>query len=239
MKKFIRLLINIILISILIYSSYNIYIKLSEYKKADNVYEDVKKISQSVKDTKDKYKELHTINPDYRFWITVDNTNIDYPVVQGTNNDYYLNHDFNKNYLSSGSIFMDYRNNFEESKSATIYGHHMRNKTMFAQLTKFKDKGFFNQNNLIKIEDENNTYTYEVFSVYVADLNNKDYLKVNFNNEQDKENYINYIKNRSLYKKDIEVNSSDDIITLYTCSYEFDDARTIVHGKLISTEKNN
>ena len=110
---------------------------------------------------------------------------------------------------------------------------------MFAQLTKFKDKDFFNQNNLIKIEDENNTYTYEVFSVYVADFNNKDYLKVNFNNEQDKENYINYIKSRSLYKKDIEVNSSDDIITLYTCSYEFDDARTIVHGKLISTEKNN
>ena len=236
MKKFIRLLINIILISILIYSSYNIFIKLSEYKKADNVYEDVKKISQSVKDNKDKYKELHTINPDYRFWITVDNTNIDYPVVQGTNNDYYLNHDFNKNYLSSGSIFIDYRNNFEESKSATIYGHHMRNKTMFGELTNFKKEEFFNKNNLITIEDKDHTYTYEVFSVYVADLNNDDYLKVHFEDDKSHKNYLDYIKNRSLYKKDINLSTNDKILTLYTCSYEFKNARTIVHAKLISTK---
>ena len=236
MKKFIRLLINIILISILIYSSYNIYIKLSEYKKADNVYEDVKKISQSVKDTKDKYKELHTINPDYRFWITVDNTNIDYPVVQGTNNDYYLNHDFNKNYLSSGSIFMDYRNNFEEDNSVILYGHYMRNRTMFGELHQFKKEDFFNQNNLITIEYKDNKYIYEVFSTYVADFTHEDYLKINFKNEKDKKEYLNYIKNRSLYKKDIDLNANDHIITLFTCSYEFENARTIVHGKLISKQ---
>lgn len=220
----------------MIFSSYNIYLKLSEYKKADNVYEDIREITITTKEN--KYDELYSINPDYRFWLKVDNTNIDYPVVQGSDNDYYLNHDFNKNYLSSGSIFMDYRNNFEENKTVTLYGHHMRNKTMFGELTKFKDEDFFNENNLIRVEDKDNTYIYEVFSVYVADLNNKDYLKVTFENEKDKSDYINYIKNRSLYKKAIDVNPSDDIISLYTCSYEFDNARTIVHGKLISTEKN-
>ena len=232
--KILRNIINIVLISIIAICAYKIYDKTAEYKKADESYEQIRleKKNENNNNLYDKYE-------DYRGWIKVDNTNIDYPIVQGKDNSFYLDKDINKNYVSSGSIFMNYLNNGFNDENTVLFGHHMRNKTMFAQLTKFKDKDFFNQNNLIKIEDENNTYTYEVFSVYVADLNNKDYLKVNFNNEQDKENYINYIKNRSLYKKDIEVNSSDDIITLYTCSYEFDDARTIVHGKLISTEKNN
>ncbi len=236
MKKIIKVLINLILISIIIFSSYNIYIKLSEYKKADNVYKHIKKISQSTENNKNKSKdnELYTINSDYKFWLKVDNTNIDYPVVQGKDNHFYLTHDFNKNPLTSGSIFMDYRNNFEKDNSIIVYGHNMRNKTMFAQLTKFKDKNFFNENNLIRIEYKNTTYIYEVFSVYVADLNNEDYLKVDFKDENDYKKYLNYIKDKSLYKKDIDLNSNDNIITLYTCSYEFKDARTIIHGKLIS-----
>ena len=232
MKKFTKTLINLILISIIIFSSYNIYIKLSEYKKADNVYKNIKKINQSTDKNKDD--ELSAINSEYKFWLKVDNTNIDYPVVQSKDNDFYLTHDFNKNPLASGSIFMDYRNNFEKDNSIIVYGHNMKNKTMFAQLTKFKDKNFFNENNLIKVEYKNNTYIYEVFSVYTADLNNEDYLKVDFKDENDYKKYINYIKDKSLYKKDIELNSNDNLITLYTCSYEFENARTIIHGKLIS-----
>ena len=232
MKKFTKTLINLILISIIIFSSYNIYIKLSEYKKADNVCKNIKKINQSTDKNKDD--ELSAINSEYKFWLKVDNTNIDYPVVQSKDNDFYLTHDFNKNPLASGSIFMDYRNNFEKDNSIIVYGHNMKNKTMFAQLTKFKDKNFFNENNLIKVEYKNNTYIYEVFSVYTADLNNEDYLKVDFKDENDYKKYINYIKDKSLYKKDLELNSNDNLITLYTCSYEFENARTIIHGKLIS-----
>lgn len=234
MKKIIRLSITLILIYMLIFSIYNIYIKLAEYKKADNVYKDVRKISQSIESNKNKV--LSSINPDYRFWLNVDNTNIDYPVVQGNNNEYYLTHDFNKNYLPSGSIFMDYRNSFEEDNIIIVYGHHMRNKTMFGELEKFKNEKFFNGNNLIRVEYKNTTYIYEVFSVYVADLNNKDYLKVDFKDKKDKEDYLNYIKDRSLYNKDLVLTSDDNIITLYTCSYEFENARTIVHAKLISSK---
>ena len=231
MKKIIRLLINLILTSILIFSSYNIYIKLAKYKKADNVYKDIRKISKSTEDNKDD--ELSSINSDYRFWLKVDNTNIDYPVVQSEDNDYYLTHDFNKDYLASGSIFMDYRNNFEEDKSTIVYGHHMRNKTMFGELANYKDENFFNGNNLINIEYKGKTYTYQVFSAYVADLT-EDYLKVDFENDEDYQSYINYITNRSMHKSDLQVSKEDKIITLYTCSYEFKDARTIVHAKLIS-----
>lgn len=229
MKKLIRILINIILVSILIFSGYKIYTKLAEYKKADAVYKDIREKSKD----KDKTAELTSINPDYRFWLKVDNTNIDYPVVQSEDNDYYLTRDFNKDYLASGSIFMDYRNNFEEDKSTIVYGHHMRNKTMFGELANYKDENFFKGNNLIKVEYKGKTYTYQVFSAYVADLT-EDYLKVDFENDEDYQSYINYITNRSMHKSDLQVSKEDKIITLYTCSYEFKDARTIVHAKLIS-----
>ena len=233
MKKIIRALINVILICILIFSGYKIYSKLSEYKKADTVYNDLR--NQSTSST-NKHDELTSLNPDYRFWINVENTNIDYPVVQGEDNDFYLNHDFNKNYLASGSIFMDYRNDFENDKSVIVYGHHMRNKTMFGELANFKKEDFFKENNLISIEYKGKTYTYEVFSAFVANLSKDDYLKVSFEDNSDYENYINYLTDRSIYKTDIDIDSNDKIITLYTCSYEFNNARTIVSGKLISVK---
>ena len=229
MRKFIKFLTNLILISILIFSGYKIYTKLSEYKKADNVYTELREKSQE----NNKDEKLSSINSDYRFWLKVNNTNIDYPVVQGKDNDYYLNHDFNKDYLASGSIFMDYRNDFENDKSIIIYGHHMRNKTMFGELANFKDESFFNENNKIEIEYKGKTYTYEIFSVYIAD-SSEDFLEINFNNDIEYENYINEIINKSLFKTKTNVTPSDKIITLYTCSYEFNGARTIVNAKLTS-----
>nr|WP_294575127.1 class B sortase [uncultured Romboutsia sp.] len=233
MKKLIKILINIILTLILIFSCFSIYIKLSEYKKADKVYTDIRENIQKENQNKDKYQQLYNKNKDYRFWIKINNTNIDYPVVQGSDNEFYLTHDFYKNPLSSGSIFMDYRNNFEKDNCVILYGHHMKNKTMFGDLVQFKTESFFKENNLIEIEYKGKTYTYEVFSVYVADLNNEDYLKIDFNADNEFKEYLNYITEKSMYKSDISIDTSDKIITLYTCSYEFKDARTIVHAKLI------
>ena len=233
MKKTIRTLINLILICILIFSGYKIYSKLAEYKKADTVYNDLR--NQSSTST-NKHDDLTALNPDYRLWINVENTNIDYPVVQGEDNKFYLTKDFNKNYLASGSIFMEYRNDFENDKSVIVYGHHMRNKTMFGELANFKKEDFFKKNNLITIEYKGKTYTYEVFSAFVADLSKDDYLKVSFEDDSDFQDYINYLTDKSIYKSNIDVSSNDKIITLYTCSYEFDNARTIVSGKLISVK---
>ena len=232
MKKFINILINFILICVLLFSGYKIFTKLQEYRKADTVYNNIR---DKANETDDKSIELSKINPDYRAWIKVENTNIDYPVVQSEDNEYYLTHDFNKNYLASGSIFMDYRNNFENDKSVLIYGHHMRNKTMFGEVLNFKKEEFFKENNLITIEYKGKTYTYEVFSTFVADLS-KDNLKVNFDDDEDYQDYIDYLKDRSLFDSDIEVSSNDRIITLYTCSYEFEGARTLAHAKLISVK---
>ena len=90
-------------------------------------------------------------NEDYRGWLNVENTNIDYPVLQSYDNQYYLDKDINREYLMSGSIFMNYLNDGFNDENTVLFGHNMRNKTMFAQLKKYKEKEFFYGNNNIEI----------------------------------------------------------------------------------------
>ncbi len=189
MKILVKILINIICIIILIFSSLSVYIKLSEYRKADEVYTELR---ENTSNNNSKHQELYDKNNDYRFWLKINNANIDYPVVQGYNNDFYLTHNFYKNYLPSGSIFMDYRNNFENDKSLIVYGHYMKNKTMFGQLENYTDEAFFKENNLVEIKYKVQTYTYKIFSIYTADLIYRDYLSIHFNNDEFKDS-LNYI----------------------------------------------
>jgi len=244
LKKFSRIFIDALLVCVTIFCVFNIYNKVVEYKKADNVYEN---INESVNDTVSKkedsnsnsvlskYNKLIADNEDYRCWLKMDNTKIDYPVVQSNDNSYYLDRDFNKNYLAAGSIFMDFRNDFDSDKSVVIYGHNMRNNTMFGELDNFKRESFFKENNKFKIEYKDKTYTYEVFSVYIGDAS-ENFVEVSFDSDEEYIDYLNRIKSKSLFKSDIEVSNKDKIVTLYTCSYEFDGARTVVNGKLISVE---
>ena len=225
MKKFLKWLINFILISILIFCGYNIYIKLKEYKKADIIYEEIKS---------KKKEDLSNINEDFKGWLEVDNTNIDYPVVQGQDNYFYLYKDIYKNKLGSGSIFMDFRNNFKNDQNTIIYGHNMKNKTMFNNLENFKKEDFFNGNNKIRLYIDGKEYIYKVFSVYYVspDYN---YIIPKFNTNDEYNIFLDAIKDKSLFKTDIDVSSNDRIITLSTCSYESKNTRTVVHGKLIET----
>ncbi|MCR1850207.1 class B sortase [Paraclostridium sordellii] len=235
MKNIFKNFISLILILILVYSGFNIYKKTSDYKKATLTYKELRSKYSESKNLSIKSegsKNLISINPNYKFWLKLDNTNIDYPVVQTDNNDHYLNYDFYNKPSDSGCIYMDYRDN-AKSKNIILYGHNMRNKTMFNNLLQFKDKDFFDKNNKIRVFKDNKEYIYEVFSVYTTD-SKYDYLITNFNNPNEFKNYINNVKNKSLFKSNIKVNSNDKIITLSTCSYEFDDARTVVHAKLLN-----
>ena len=223
--KILNKIVNIVLILIIFICIYNISEKLIEYNKADNSYEKIR-VEKEEENLYDKYE-------DYRGWIKIDNTNINYPIVQGKDNSFYLNKDINKNYLSSGSIFMNYLNNRFNDENTVLFGHHMRNKTMFAQLKKYKEKEFFYGDNDIVIEVENDkVLKYKVFSAYVTDSKDN-YIKTNFDDKDQYKEFLEDIKNKSQYKSDIDVNENDKIITLSTCSYEFNDARMVVHGKLL------
>lgn len=224
--KILKNIINVVLIFIIAVCAYKIYEKSTEYKKADKSYEQIR-VEKEEENLYDKYE-------DYRGWIKIDNTNINYPIVQGKDNSFYLDKDINKNYLSSGSIFMNYLNHGFNDENTVLFGHHMRNKTMFAQLKKYKEKEFFYGNNDIEIEVENGkVLKYKVFSAYITDAKDN-YIKTNFDDKDQYKEFLEDIKNKSQYKSDIDVNENDKIITLSTCSYEFNDARMVVHGKLLN-----
>ena len=226
MKKFFLNLLTLICIVAICISGYKIYTTLRDYKKADNVYSQLRDRKENSKDMNDITKSLLSINSDYKFWLNVEGTNIDYPVVQGSDNDFYLNHDFNKNYLPAGSIFLDYRNDFKTDSNNVIYGHHMRNSTMFGQMEKFKDKEFFENNKIITLKTDDDTYEYEIFAIGVYDADFA-YNDVGFTDEEDFNKFLNKILSKSMHSRDI-VSSKDQIITLSTCSYEYDNARTAI-----------
>lgn len=235
-KKILRFIVNFILIFILLFSSSKVISKLNEYRKADNIYHELqlKKNNTNSDDEVNSVVDLSDINSDYVAWIEIPNTNIDYPIVQSDNNSYYLNRDIYKNYLASGSIFMDYRNDNFSDKNTVIYGHYMRNNTMFGQLKKFKEKDFFNENNIIKIyKPSGEILEYKVFSAYTTSASDN-YIQTYFNSDEDYKEFLNKIIDKSLFKSDESVNIDDNILTLSTCSYDFKDARMVVHAKLIN-----
>ncbi len=224
MKK----IINVVLILAIIFSLYKVISKVVDYKESKNAYEKVREVKNNSNNFSE---ELIKRNEDYKMWIEVPNTNINYPVVQGKDNDFYLNHDFNKKESSSGAIFIDYKNNIDKDKNIIIYGHNMKNKSMFQNLMKFKDEEFWKENNEIILTIDGKRYEYEIFSSYISnseDIN----LKTNFENDDEYLKYIDDIKKRSTFNRDSDIESNDRIITLSTCSYEKDDARMIIHGRL-------
>lgn len=179
------------------------------------------------------FDKLSAINSDTKAWLTVNGTNINYPVVQTDNNDFYLNHDFNRDVNANGWIFIDYRNNLDNlDQNTIIYGHNNKGSTMFATLKLVLNESWYkNENNLnITFNTLGKSMQARVFSIYVVD-NTSDYLYINFSDE-DYVNFINLIKGRSMYDFGVDFTTSDKMITLSTCS-DRGDKRLVVHAKIL------
>lgn len=216
-------IINIVLICILVLSVISIYKTNKPYKEAAIAYDTLRKTTGEG-DFEDKLKD---INKDYKLWIKIDNTNINYPVVQGEDNEKYLNTSFNLEENKSGCIFIDYKNNIDNDKNLILYGHNMKDKSMFENINTFKNKDKFEEGK-IKIIKAGKEEVYQVFPVFVVN-DDFDKLKTSFTSDKEFKAYVEYMSSMSLYNKEIEV--PEKIITLFTCSYEFDNARTIVVAK--------
>ncbi len=182
-----------------------------------------------------KFARLTAINPDIKAWINIANTNIDYAVVQASDNDYYLRRSIYKKYSYSGSIFMDYRCSIwdKATTNVIIYGHNMKADNMFHQLEKYRKKDFFNnENNIITLYTSEGTITARVFSVYITDTG-FNYLQTSFSKSEAYRNYLDSIISKSLFTSSVNVSTDDRIITLSTCDYDFEDARLVIHAKII------
>ena len=175
--------------------------------------------------------KLKTFNPDTIGFIKVMGTNINYPFVQSTDNDYYLNRSFDKTYNNAGWIFLDYRNNELNDKNTIIYGHGRINGTMFGSLKDtLKSSWQSNKDNyIIKISTEKENSIWQIFSVYKI-ATTSDYLKTSFS-DNEFESFINLIKERSSYNFETDVTNEDKVLTLSTCYNDND--KMVVHAKLI------
>ena len=183
------------------------------------------------------FNELKQINKEVKGWIQVNGTNINYPYVQASDNDFYLNHSFDKSSNGAGWIFMDYRNNSQEfDKNTIIYGHGRSNTSMFGTLKNILKSSWFKDSNnyVIKLATEQENSLWEVFSVYKIPTTS-DYLQIKFSSNEEFQNFANKLIERSAYNFNTPVNSTDKIITLSTCWN--DEEKVVMHAKLIKTQK--
>lgn len=244
MKKILRILYIMIFISIAIFCFYNAYKIKNEQNKVVEEQKELINIAEiSAKDdmtekNKDEinFQELININSDFVGWIKIDETNINYPIVQGTNNTYYLKHSFYKEYSNAGSIYMDATANSDfTSQNTFIYGHYTSNGSMFGQLGKYMEQSFYDEHKDIYIYTPTKNYKLEIFSVHVDKASSKSY-QMNFTTEESYKSYIDLMKEYSVIKSDVNVDyTKDKIVTLYSCSHERNhakDDRYYIHAKI-------
>ena len=180
-------------------------------------------------------------------WLKIDNTHINEPIMQSSDNNYYLRRDYTKNYNYYGSIFMDYRCKYNPlGRNTIIYGHTINSSPTaapykFHDLIDFKSLTFCNQNPIINLTTVNgNGYLksqWKIFAVFTtsADGSSKDfyYIQTDFSSDNEYMNMINTMKSKSYFNFDVPVTTSDKILTLSTCAYDYTDERLVVVAKLV------
>ena len=185
------------------------------------------------------FNNLKETNDDTVAWIYVGGTNVNYPVVQTTDNDFYLNHSFDKSSNKAGWLFMDYRNDSKNyQKNTIIYAHNRKDKTMFGSLKNVLAAFWYEDvdNRVIKMSSENTNTLWQIFSIYTIETTN-DYIKTEFRDDNEFQEFIDLIKGRSTANFNTKVTTKDKILTLSTC--HGNTKKLVVHAKLIKQEIKN
>lgn len=174
------------------------------------------KIEEDIPQTrKIDFQALKTANPQIIGWITIPDTTIDYAIVQGEDNDYYLHHNALKEENYAGAVFVDYRNETPFQEAHTIvYAHNVKHGTMFAPLEKYMDEDFFQEHPVYYIYTPEGNYEIEIFSFYTTTATSDAYELYQVSE------HVSSWQLASLYQKDVVINEEDHIVTLSTCSYE-------------------
>lgn len=248
MKRLIKIILLIICLSVFLFSAYKIYEYFSEEKANKDLNNRLidsaitynkNQIKNDSSENKDEFlpisvdfNKLKKENKDIVGWIYLDNTKINYPVVQASDNNYYLRRLVNGKSNRAGSIFMDYRNNPNlDDNNTIIYGHNMKNSTMFGTLLEYKEQSYYDNHKSIYYFTEDKNYIIEIFAGFTTSADSEIY---NLNKDISKSD-IQELINKSDFKSDIDLENLADmnkIITLSTCSYDYNGARYVVFGFL-------
>ena len=263
-RKWVIVVFLLFFLSIFVFSAYQVYTWYNDNKEIDNISDDVIKTTK-IKEKEDSEKtetinppedvsndywdyikmnllevdfnELLSKNSDTVGWIEIKGTNVNYPIVQTKDNDYYLHHAFDKTYNDAGWVFMDYRNdavNFNQN--TIIYAHSRYNGTMFGSLRNILKSSWYTnkENHIIRLSTPTENTMWQVFSVYTIPKESY-YITPSFSTNESYEEFLNTIKGRSEVEFSGTVNTSDKVLTLSTCQDDFGN-RIVMHAKLIKKE---
>lgn len=186
-----------------------------------------------------KVEKLQEKNEDIVGWIEIEDTNINYPVLQGEDNEYYLTHNYKKETSQKGSIFLTKDYDWDlPSTNLLIYGHNIMNGQMFQNLLKFADEEFYKEHPVIRFTTQNEDKEYEIISAFKSRVFYKSeqnvfryYDFVNAENEEEYNEFVKNAKEASLYDIGKTAEYGDQLITLVTCSYHTEDGRFVVIGR--------
>ena len=210
---------------------------LTKYKQNKELYENSRNYV-TVSDKDDTlidtisidvdFEKLEEINDDIIGWIYIPDTNINYPLVKGDDNQYYVEKGYDNSVTGSGAIFLDYRNSYDlKDYNSIIYGHNMIDDTMFSDLARYMEQEYFEQHRLVYIVAKDKMVVYEVFSAYIT-TSDSDTYTIDFGDET--ENYLLLVNDKNILESDSVIDFGDRIITLSTCTSSTSDGRYVVHA---------
>lgn len=227
-----RIILLTICIIVFLFSASLVIKHLVEINNNKNVYKELSSLvtdtspenNDSEKDSVPDYSALLKQNPDLVGWIKVPNTEINHPVVKYADNDYYLDHSFEKKYDYRGAIFMDYRNDPVSLDSNTIiYGHNCYDTTMFSELVQYEDIEFYKKSPVFEFNTLEANYKWKIYGVFITNANaseDNDYIFNYIYPYMDGENFDGFIEEvnkRRLYTTDVDINDDDKMLVLSTC----------------------
>lgn len=250
MKKWISKLLTFIYLAIFLYSSFALAKYLYTYYETSKSLEEAQTIYQSTLASledeaeeslstpftiRPQFNDLLSVNKNIVGWISADGTKLNNPILQAENNDFYLDHNFKDRESRAGSVFMDYRNNVQDLNQNTIlYGHAMKNSTMFGSLKNYLNQQYANEHRVIYLDTLYEGYDVEVFAAYETTIDFY-YIETEFTSDDTFLKFIDEIQTRSAIEMNVEIGPEDKILTLSTCkdSVMSDDHRFVVQGKLV------
>ena len=259
MKKSTRAFIIIMLIicvCVFLFAGYKLISKELEYKKAQNFYDDLSSaytstakpeatpapsatpedeviLDDEISPLSTDWDQLLKDYPDIVGWLYCPDTVINYPVAQYDDNAYYLNRQLNGTYNSSGTLFVECMNtkNFQDNNNI-VYGHHMNDGSMFASLESYSYQEYYEKHPVMYLNTPKYNYRIELFSAFVIPASSDTY-NITLGDEAAWQAYLDAAIEASKFTSDVDVKPGDRIITLSTCTYEYNDARYVVQGKLV------
>ena len=233
-------LFRIFLILLLIISLSILIVKLTGKKDDNPLVENILNDNSVVQtDTETErmkmLKELQKENSDIVAWLQIEDSKINYPVLQGEDNSFYMTHDYKKEYSKDGSLFLDKDYDWDiPSSNLLIYGHNNRGSTeMFVDLMNYKEEDYYNNHKIIRFTTAEEDAEYEIIAVFLSRVYYKSeknvfryYYFINAENEQEFNDYVENSKKASLYNVDATAKYGDQLLTLSTCSYHTEDRKT-------------